>query len=459
MPKDTNTKPIETAEVKIKDRVQSRFSGRKGTIVGIQPDGSNVVVEWENGGVQPIAKESLFKLKKKAINSVDDLATYSSVGTPYANMVDKEKTFMNFNGIKKTASTSSLKARIASIGGVVINGSSFAVDKMSYSDAAIEKLANDHGVKIDVYTAGDNGFICKVASDTPFRDKSDDDFTGFEPDYLAESWINGNKGEVIRKCVESGPELVANVYDILEEMVGDGEASSFFGTVLNSIESLGGTTNYASVKKAGGSEPDLLKDIDGDLGSLAIGAFWWAADNHNGQNSLGYEALSILGRIYNPKTTVGPETDSLEEYVYNSIRSEEEALDIAKYVEANISDWLAKETGEKQASVKKYSVNSSKSASEYKSDEDIEAEFSNYKILSLEVAPSKSGKGYIGSIEVDFPEAGESVGGGTNYVYDNFIVYDNNGDRIAFDNWYPDEVVRIFKQKIKEEIGNQFGNL
>ncbi len=228
MPKDTNTKPIETAEVKIKDRVQSRFSGRKGTIVGIQPDGSNVVVEWENGGVQPIAKESLFKLKKKAINSVDDLATYSSVGTPYANMVDKEKTFMNFNGIKKTASTSSLKARIASIGGVVINGSSFAVDKMSYSDAAIEKLANDHGVKIDVYTAGDNGFICKVASDTPFRDKSDDDFTGFEPDYLAESWINGNKKEVIRKCVESGPELVANVYDILEEMVGDGEASSFF---------------------------------------------------------------------------------------------------------------------------------------------------------------------------------------------------------------------------------------
>lgn len=71
---------------------------------------------------------------------------------------------------------------------------------------------------------------------------------------------------------------------------------------------------------------------------------------------------------------------------------------------------------------------------QYKSDDDIKSEFNNFKITSIEVKPS----GDSGYINIEFPEGGEHVGGGTDEVSDSWIIYDNG--RVAFDNWYPEEV-------------------
>lgn len=93
------------------------------------------------------------------------------------------------------------------------------------------------------------------------------------------------------------------------------------------------------------SLPSWVPEID--LSDVAFGAYWWASDNHSGQTSPGYEALSILSRIVTPgRNSSGPEPDSAEAFVYEMINSEDEALSIAKYVEDNSSAYLAKINGE-----------------------------------------------------------------------------------------------------------------
>jgi len=82
---------------------------------------------------------------------------------------------------------------------------------------------------------------------------------------------------------------------------------------------------------------------------------------------------------------------------------------------------------------------------EYKSDEDIEKEFENYEILSIEFKSPSSGY-----IELEFPEAEESVGGGTDYLVDNFIIYHDG--RIAFENWYPEKIYNELTEKIRQEL-------
>lgn len=83
----------------------------------------------------------------------------------------------------------------------------------------------------------------------------------------------------------------------------------------------------------------------------------------------------------------------------------------------------------------------------YKSDDAIADEFKGMKIVKIDVNPSKS-SGYI---EIEFPEAGESVGGGTDYVTDSWIKYDHNG-KIAFDNWYPEDVYLALVDAIEKEL-------
>jgi len=82
----------------------------------------------------------------------------------------------------------------------------------------------------------------------------------------------------------------------------------------------------------------------------------------------------------------------------------------------------------------------------YKSDKDITKEFDNFRIVSIEVRAS----GQSGYIELEFPEAEDSVGGGTNYVVDQWIQYDSK--KIAFDNWYPDKVYFALVNAIKNRI-------
>lgn len=55
------------------------------------------------------------------------------------------------------------------------------------------------------------------------------------------------------------------------------------------------------------------------LDSLIVGSYWFLADYHGGQDSLEYRVLSALGNIYKPGMSDGPEPDSSEELVYNTL--------------------------------------------------------------------------------------------------------------------------------------------
>ena len=87
----------------------------------------------------------------------------------------------------------------------------------------------------------------------------------------------------------------------------------------------------------------------------------------------------------------------------------------------------------------------------YMSDADIAAQYSDFEVTSLSVEKSEFG-GYSGCIEVLFPNADEIDFDSS--VCDNFIIYDDEAKRIAFDNWYPDEVYYnlcyMIRTKVKE---------
>jgi len=70
------------------------------------------------------------------------------------------------------------------------------------------------------------------------------------------------------------------------------------------------------------------------------------------------------------------------------------------------------------------------------SDVQIAAQYSDFKILSLNVEEKDTY--FTGCVEIEFPNADNTTFDG--YKCDNFIGYDKTGERIAFDNWYPDEV-------------------
>lgn len=85
----------------------------------------------------------------------------------------------------------------------------------------------------------------------------------------------------------------------------------------------------------------------------------------------------------------------------------------------------------------------------YMSDADIAAQYSNFEVTSLSVTKSEFG-GYSGCVEVLFPNADEIDFNSS--VCDNFIIYDNEAKRIAFDNWYPDEVYYNLCYMISEKV-------
>jgi len=96
------------------------------------------------------------------------------------------------------------------------------------------------------------------------------------------------------------------------------------------------------------------------------------------------------------------------------------------------------------------------SVGRYKSDEDIAKEFQNFTIVSLNFEPAKDElqEWMSGTIVVDFPAAGESVGGGANRVADRFLIYDKNnieGSTIGFDHWYPASVSQQLEDAIRQK--------
>jgi hypothetical protein len=91
--------------------------------------------------------------------------------------------------------------------------------------------------------------------------------------------------------------------------------------------------DYDGTIKAIAKLADMVHAYDGDsdqlweigefgcapLDSLLIGAYWFLADYHGGQDSSEYAALSAIGQVFSPGMTAGPEPDSSEETAYSGL--------------------------------------------------------------------------------------------------------------------------------------------
>lgn len=84
------------------------------------------------------------------------------------------------------------------------------------------------------------------------------------------------------------------------------------------------------------------------------------------------------------------------------------------------------------------------------SDDDIAGQYGDMKILNFILLPLQRSEGWEGSFELEFPNA-DGVDY-EDYMVNNFIVYDKTGERIAWDNWMPDEQTQQLENLIRQEI-------
>lgn len=64
---------IKEEEIDLGDTIKSRMTARVGEVVGVRTDGDTIEVKWDTGGRQLLSKESVFKLRTKDINALDDM--------------------------------------------------------------------------------------------------------------------------------------------------------------------------------------------------------------------------------------------------------------------------------------------------------------------------------------------------------------------------------------------------
>lgn len=88
--------------------------------------------------------------------------------------------------------------------------------------------------------------------------------------------------------------------------------------------------------------------------------------------------------------------------------------------------------------------------SNYLSDEQINAQYKGFKIVGFTYNHNPQFHYYSGVIEIKFPNAEHEDF--DDYKCDNFIVYDDDCTRIAFDYWYPDEVRESLANYVREQI-------
>lgn len=89
----------------------------------------------------------------------------------------------------------------------------------------------------------------------------------------------------------------------------------------------------------------------------------------------------------------------------------------------------------------------------YMSDNDIVNQYSDMEIISFNLEPLSHGDGWKGAFELNFPNA-DNVDY-DNSMVNNFIVYDQQGKRIAWDNWMPNEQTHKLESIIRAEIANK----
>ena len=87
------------------------------------------------------------------------------------------------------------------------------------------------------------------------------------------------------------------------------------------------------------------------------------------------------------------------------------------------------------------------------SDEKIASQYEDFNITHFELESKTDWNGkmfWVGVLEIDFPNADHPDFDSS--TVDDFIVYDQFGDSIAFDHWYPEKIVDQFIEIIKRKI-------
>lgn len=93
-----------------------------------------------------------------------------------------------------------------------------------------------------------------------------------------------------------------------------------------------------------------------------------------------------------------------------------------------------------------------KTFEKYKSDEDIESEYDNYKITEFTVDKIRDDGGASGWITIEFENDEEDEEDDyTETRSDHWIKYDS-GPTIAFDNWYPSKMGQELRNYIEDGI-------
>ena len=96
------------------------------------------------------------------------------------------------------------------------------------------------------------------------------------------------------------------------------------------------------------------------------------------------------------------------------------------------------------------SIRRTLSETRFMSDEDIASQYDGMKITHFTLNPLVRSDGWGGTFELVFPNA-DGVDYGETMVNE-FIVYDTEGKRIAWEHWMPDEQTRYLENIIRQEI-------
>lgn len=88
----------------------------------------------------------------------------------------------------------------------------------------------------------------------------------------------------------------------------------------------------------------------------------------------------------------------------------------------------------------------------YMSDDEINSQYDDFVITYLTVRRSNNGNGFVGTIELEFPNSNDIDF--DSIVYDNFYIYDNKATRFGFDRWYPSHITEMLKDEIRKYIKN-----
>ena len=103
----------------------------------------------------------------------------------------------------------------------------------------------------------------------------------------------------------------------------------------------------------------------------------------------------------------------------------------------------------------KESVKALLNESQWMSDEDIHREYEDFKINEFSIKPIRyrysNDFGWDIGFEIEFPNV-EHDENHDFTKWENPMVYDEKGVRIAFDNWYPDDIAEKLKQFIRSQI-------